>query len=125
MIRQPEREQLNCLTVKTLAQVFIMRGKEGLGCSQVTKQPTTHRHCSQHRARLSIYMLPPSVNYNLDKSCDGATLRFMVRTERDSTLKPVWAHPKLNGSAQEKQDDVFNGPLRQLQVYLLYHRKLR
>jgi hypothetical protein len=34
MIRQPEREQLNRLTVKTLDQVFIMRGKEGLGCSQ-------------------------------------------------------------------------------------------
>jgi len=30
MIRQPEREQLNRLTVKTLDQVFIMRAKEGL-----------------------------------------------------------------------------------------------
>jgi len=30
MIRQPEREQLNRLTVKTLDQVFIMRVKEGL-----------------------------------------------------------------------------------------------
>jgi hypothetical protein len=34
MKRQPEREQLNRLTVKTLDQVFIMRVKEGLGCSQ-------------------------------------------------------------------------------------------
>ena len=69
MIRQPEREQLNRLTVKTLDQVFIMRGKEGLGCSQfeaealtnlvaapqTTKQPTTHQDCSQHRARLLVF----------------------------------------------------------------------
>jgi len=34
MKRQPEREQLNRLTVKTLGQVFIMRTEEGLGCSQ-------------------------------------------------------------------------------------------
>jgi rRNA-processing protein FCF1 len=33
MIRQPEREQLNRLSVKTLDQVFIMRAKEGLSCS--------------------------------------------------------------------------------------------
>ena len=33
MKRQPEREQLNRLTVKTLDQVFIMRGKEGLALS--------------------------------------------------------------------------------------------
>jgi hypothetical protein len=33
MKRQPEREQLNRLTVKTLDQVFTMRAKEGLGCS--------------------------------------------------------------------------------------------
>jgi hypothetical protein len=33
MIRQPEREQLKRLSVKTLDQVFIMRAKEGLGCS--------------------------------------------------------------------------------------------
>ncbi len=33
MIRQPKHEQLNRLTAKTLNQVFIMRGKEGLGCS--------------------------------------------------------------------------------------------
>ena len=32
MKRQPEREQLNGLTVKTLDQVFIMRVKEGVGC---------------------------------------------------------------------------------------------
>jgi hypothetical protein len=31
MRRQPEREQLNRLTVKTLDQVFVMRAKEGLG----------------------------------------------------------------------------------------------
>ena len=33
MVRQPEREQLNRLTVKTLDQVFIARAKEGLNCS--------------------------------------------------------------------------------------------
>ncbi len=33
MIRQPEREQLNRLAVKTLDQVFVMRAKEGLSCS--------------------------------------------------------------------------------------------
>lgn len=33
MVRQPEREQLNRLTVKTLDQVFIVRAKEGLNCS--------------------------------------------------------------------------------------------
>ena len=33
MIRQPEREQLNRLSVKTLDQVFIMRAKQGLSCS--------------------------------------------------------------------------------------------
>jgi hypothetical protein len=33
MIRQPEREQLNRLAVKTLDQVFIMKAKEGLSCS--------------------------------------------------------------------------------------------
>ena len=42
MIRQPEREQLNRLTVKTLDQVFIMRGKEGLGCSQFEAEALTH-----------------------------------------------------------------------------------
>ena len=31
MIRQPEREKLNRLMVKTLDQVFIMRATEGLG----------------------------------------------------------------------------------------------
>jgi len=34
MIRNPAHEQRNRLTVKTLDQVFIMRVKEGLGCSQ-------------------------------------------------------------------------------------------
>ena len=34
MKRQTEREQPNRLTVKTLDQVFVMRAKEGLGCSQ-------------------------------------------------------------------------------------------
>ena len=33
MIRQPEREQINRLTVKTLDQVFIARVQEGLSCS--------------------------------------------------------------------------------------------
>jgi len=43
MIRQPEREQLNRLTVKTLDQVFIMmRGKEGLGCSQFEAEALTN-----------------------------------------------------------------------------------
>ena len=34
MIRNPAHEQRHRLTVKTLDQVFIMRVKEGLGCSQ-------------------------------------------------------------------------------------------
>jgi len=42
MIRQPEREQLNRLTVKTLDQVFIMRAKEGLGCSQFEAEALTN-----------------------------------------------------------------------------------
>ena len=33
MIRNPEHEQLNRLTVKTLDQVFGARAREGLGCS--------------------------------------------------------------------------------------------
>ncbi len=41
MRRQPEREQLNRLTVKTLDQVFIMRAREGLGCSQFEAQALT------------------------------------------------------------------------------------
>jgi hypothetical protein len=41
MIRQPEREQLNRLTIKSLDQVFIMRGKEGLGCSQFEAEALT------------------------------------------------------------------------------------
>jgi len=41
MIRQPEREQLKRLTVKTLDQVFVMRAKEGLGCSLFEAQALT------------------------------------------------------------------------------------
>ncbi len=41
MMRQPEREQLNRLTVKTLDQVFIMRVKEGLGCSRFEAEALT------------------------------------------------------------------------------------
>ena len=41
MIRQPEREQLNRLTAKTLDQVFVMRVKEGLSCSQFEAQCLT------------------------------------------------------------------------------------
>jgi hypothetical protein len=41
MKRQPEHEQLNCLSVKTLDQVFIMRVKEGLGCSQFEAEALT------------------------------------------------------------------------------------
>ena len=41
MIRQPERKQLNRLTIKTLDQVFIMRAKEGLGCSQFEAEALT------------------------------------------------------------------------------------
>jgi hypothetical protein len=39
--RQPEREQLNRLTVKTLDQVFTIRVKEGLGCSQFEAEALT------------------------------------------------------------------------------------
>jgi hypothetical protein len=42
MIRQPAREQLHRLTVKTLDQVFIMRVKEGLGCSQFEAEALTN-----------------------------------------------------------------------------------
>ena len=41
MIRQPEREQLNRLTAKTLDQVFIMQVKEGLSCSQFEAEALT------------------------------------------------------------------------------------
>jgi hypothetical protein len=41
MKRQPEREQLNRLTVKTLDQAFIIRVKEGLGCSQFEAEALT------------------------------------------------------------------------------------
>lgn len=41
MIRQPEQEQLNRLTVKTLDQVFIARAQEGLGCSLFEAQALT------------------------------------------------------------------------------------
>ena len=41
MKRQPEHEQLNRLTVKTLDQVFTMRAKEGLGCSQFEAEALT------------------------------------------------------------------------------------
>ncbi len=41
MIRQPEREQLNRLTAKTLDQVFAMRVKEGMGCSRFEAQALT------------------------------------------------------------------------------------
>ena len=41
MKRQPEREQLNRLTVRTLDQVFIVRVKEGLGCSQFEAEALT------------------------------------------------------------------------------------
>jgi hypothetical protein len=41
MIRQPAREQLNRLSAKTLDQVFILRAKEGLGCSQFEAQALT------------------------------------------------------------------------------------
>ncbi len=41
MIRNFEREQLNRLTVKTLDQVFIMRAKERLGCSQFEAEALT------------------------------------------------------------------------------------
>ncbi len=41
MIQQPEREQLNRLTVETIDQVFIMRVREGLGCSQFEAEALT------------------------------------------------------------------------------------
>ena len=41
MIRHSAREQLHRVTVKTLDQVFIMRVKEGLGCSQFEAEALT------------------------------------------------------------------------------------
>src|SRR5712692_1138731 len=41
MIRQPEQEQLNRLSVKTLDQVFIARVQEGLNCSLFEAQALT------------------------------------------------------------------------------------
>ena len=41
MIRHPAQEQLHRSTVKTLDQVFIMRVKEGLGCSQFEAEALT------------------------------------------------------------------------------------
>lgn len=42
MIRQSEREQLKRLSVKTLDQVFAIRVKEGMGCSQFEAQALTN-----------------------------------------------------------------------------------
>ena len=65
MIRQPEREYLNRLTVKT----FDPR-------QQNSRPPTGIA------PRLGVgcqsFTLPSSVNYNWDKGCNGATLRFTV-----------------------------------------------
>jgi hypothetical protein len=52
MIRQPEREQLNRLTIKTLDQVSIMRGKERLGCSQFEAEARTERRQFKFRAKV-------------------------------------------------------------------------
>jgi len=41
MKRQRERAQPNCLTVRTLARVFIIQAKEGLGCSQFEAEALT------------------------------------------------------------------------------------
>lgn len=41
MIRQSECEQLNSLTDKILDQVFVMRAKGGLGCSQFEAEAPT------------------------------------------------------------------------------------
>jgi hypothetical protein len=41
MIRDTEREQLNRLAVKTLDQIFVMRAKEGLGCSMFEAEALT------------------------------------------------------------------------------------
>ncbi len=41
MIRQPEREQLNRLIVKTLDHIFIARAREGSGCSLCEVQALT------------------------------------------------------------------------------------
>ena len=41
MIRDTEREQLNRLAVKTLDQIFVMRMKEGMGCSMFEAQAVT------------------------------------------------------------------------------------
>ena len=40
MIPQPEREQLNRLTVKPLDQVFIMRAKEGWAAPDSKPRPS-------------------------------------------------------------------------------------
>ena len=85
MIRQPEREQPNRLTGKTLDQVFIMRVKEGLGCSQFEAEALTSLGAVPPRQqnsrpptgiapRLRVgcqsSTLPSSANYNWDKGCD-------------------------------------------------------
>lgn len=41
MLRDTEREQLNRLAVKTLDQIFVMRLKEGLGCSMFEAEAVT------------------------------------------------------------------------------------
>ena len=41
MIRDTEREQLNRLAAKTLDQIFVMRLKEGLGCSMFEAEAVT------------------------------------------------------------------------------------
>ena len=61
MIRQPEREQINRLTVKTLDKVFIARAREGLGhalidnsqprCAAPTQAPTPVAGSQRSRTR--------------------------------------------------------------------------
>ena len=53
MKRQPEREQLNRLTVKTFDQMFIMRVKEGLGRSRFEADALTDPVKEVHSPRPS------------------------------------------------------------------------
>lgn len=112
MIRELEREQLNHLTVKTLARVFIMRAKEGLGCSQFEAEALTDITCYTTEALPS----QPPVRCPVRKARAGGvlalplllldTLCWAAMTERSLLLfsphfiqETTW---RYNGDATER-----------------------
>ena len=90
MRRQPEREQLNRLTVKTLDQVFIMRVKEGLGCSQFEAEALTGLVKEVYFPWLSLSSPSRQVGrvqpFAAQESADLAGIRTIVGLLQDTPL---------------------------------------